>query len=232
MVERRFDVFVSSIYEDLKEERKEVTQAILECDCMPLGMEMFPASNLEQWNFIKKVIDKSDIYLTVIAGKYGSLGKDEHGRQVGYTEMEFDYALEQGKPILAFLVDSIGELERDRTESDDDRMDLLIKFREKVKTGRLVKFYKNKDDLRAKVMGSLNQLKKQIDRGGWVRADEKNVPVLSELAVKLQALEKENAALEEQNGRHVRKEAQMREMCQMMKACLDETDKNMFQKEA
>lgn len=203
MVERRFDVFVSSIYEDLKEERKEVTQAILECDCMPLGMEMFPASNLEQWNFIKKVIDKSDIYLTVIAGKYGSLGKDEHGRQVGYTEMEFDYALEQGKPILAFLVDSIGELERDRTESDDDRMDLLIKFREKVKTGRLVKFYKNKDDLRAKVMGSLNQLKKQIDRGGWVRADEKNVPVLSELAVKLQALEKENAALEEQNGRHV-----------------------------
>ena len=48
MMERRFDVFVSSTYEDLQDERKEVTQAILECDCIPVGMEMFPASNLEQ----------------------------------------------------------------------------------------------------------------------------------------------------------------------------------------
>lgn len=199
-VERRFDVFVSSTYEDLIEERKEVTQAILECDCMPVGMEMFPASNLEQWNFIKKVIDKSDIYLVIIAGRYGSVNRDGAGRKVSYTEMEFDYALEQGKPILAFLVDDIGKLQRDRTEADNDKMDLLTSFRAKVKTDRLVKFYKNKDDLKAKVMGSLNQMKKQINSGGWVRADEKNHSEVEDLTKKIQILEEEKKALRTKNS--------------------------------
>ena len=94
-LERRYDVFVSSTYEDLKEERKEITQAILECDCIPVGMEMFPASNTEQWKFIQKVIDRADFYLVVIAGKYGFVMKDT-GKS--YTEMEFDYATEKGKP--------------------------------------------------------------------------------------------------------------------------------------
>ena len=56
---------------------------------------MFPASNTEQWKFIQKVIDRADFYLVVIAGKYGFVMKDT-GKS--YTEMEFDYATEKGKP--------------------------------------------------------------------------------------------------------------------------------------
>lgn len=37
----KYQVFVSSTFEDLKDERKEITQAILESDCIPVGMEMF-----------------------------------------------------------------------------------------------------------------------------------------------------------------------------------------------
>jgi hypothetical protein len=40
----RFQVFVSSTYEDLREERQQATQAILEMSHMPAGMELFPAS--------------------------------------------------------------------------------------------------------------------------------------------------------------------------------------------
>lgn len=54
IMEKRYQVFVSSTYSDLIEERKEVTQAILECDCFPAGMELFPASNRKQWDVIKK----------------------------------------------------------------------------------------------------------------------------------------------------------------------------------
>ena len=38
-------VFVSSTYEDLREERQRAIQALLESDCVPSGMEMFPASD-------------------------------------------------------------------------------------------------------------------------------------------------------------------------------------------
>ena len=60
-MEKIFQVFVSSTFEDLQEERKEVMQALLELDCMPAGMELFPASNEDQWTLIKRVIDATII---------------------------------------------------------------------------------------------------------------------------------------------------------------------------
>jgi hypothetical protein len=41
-MDRRYHVFVSSTYEDLREERREVMQALLALDCIPTGMELFP----------------------------------------------------------------------------------------------------------------------------------------------------------------------------------------------
>jgi hypothetical protein len=48
---------VSSTYEDLQEERQEVMHALLELDCIPAGMELYPATNEDQWTLIKRVID-------------------------------------------------------------------------------------------------------------------------------------------------------------------------------
>lgn len=188
-MERRFDVFVSSTYEDLIEERKEITQAVLECDCMPVGMEMFPASNLEQWEFIKKVIDKADIYLVVIAGKYGTPGRDENGKPMSYTEMEFNYALASGKPILAFEYKNIDKLTRDKVELDGEKAKALEVFRKKVQKDRIVKFYSNKDELKAHVLASLNNMKKQITTGGWIRANQSSFDGKKELEEKVRKLE-------------------------------------------
>lgn len=38
-MEKRYQVFVSSTYQDLQEERKEVMQALLELDCIPAGCQ-------------------------------------------------------------------------------------------------------------------------------------------------------------------------------------------------
>jgi hypothetical protein len=64
-VDKRYQVFVSSTYQDLQEERKEIMQVLLELDCMPSGMELFPATNDDQWTLIKSVIDDSDYYIVV-----------------------------------------------------------------------------------------------------------------------------------------------------------------------
>lgn len=127
----------------------------------------------------------------IIAGKYGSESRDESGHRISYTEMEFNYALEQGKPVLAFLVDNIGKLERNKTEDDNSKMELLKNFKEKIKASRLIKYYKNKDDLKAKVISSLNQIKKQINSGGWVRADENSISSSREFTEKIRLLQAE-----------------------------------------
>ena len=71
-MEKRYQVFLSSTYVDLKEERLEVMRALLELDCIPSGMEYFPATNDDQWSFIQELIDQCDYYIVVVGARYGS----------------------------------------------------------------------------------------------------------------------------------------------------------------
>jgi hypothetical protein len=111
----RYQVFVSSTYDDLRAERRQATQAILEAGFFPSGMELFPASDDAQWELIKRVIEESDYYVVIIAGRYGSLGPEG----ISYTEMEYDYAVVKGIPVLGFVRDDIGKIVSDHTEKLD-----------------------------------------------------------------------------------------------------------------
>ena len=201
----RYQVFVSSTYEDLIEERKQVTQAILECECFPAGMELFPASNKSQWDFIKRVIDESDIYLVVIAGRYGSINRDKN---ISYTEMEFDYAMETDKPIIVLIHNNIADLPSKKVESTDRGRELLENFTEKAKEGRLVKFWSNKDDIKSAVITSLTQSKKYIEKCGWIRLNEvyknSDEETTRELSINNEKLKKELRELKKKNSELVK----------------------------
>lgn len=77
---------MSSTYLDLIAERRAVIQALLELDCFPAGMEVFTASDEDQWTLIRDVIDSSDYYVVVVGGRYGSISVEG----ISYTEMEYD----------------------------------------------------------------------------------------------------------------------------------------------
>jgi Domain of unknown function (DUF4062) len=74
-MDKRYQVFVSSTFTDLKDERSQILQTLMMMDCIPAGMELFPADE-EQFEFIKKVIDDCDYYLLIIGGRYGSTTKE------------------------------------------------------------------------------------------------------------------------------------------------------------
>src|SRR5690606_28751076 len=48
-------------------------QALLEIDCIPVGMELFPAADDDQWTLIQRLIDDCDYYILIVGGRYGSL---------------------------------------------------------------------------------------------------------------------------------------------------------------
>lgn len=54
MQNRKYQVFISSTYSDLVEERKKVLDVLLMADCIPAGMEAFVATDVEQFEVIKK----------------------------------------------------------------------------------------------------------------------------------------------------------------------------------
>lgn len=167
MIDRRHQVFVSSTYLDLVEERGEVMQALLELECMPAGMELFPAATDSQWDWIKRVIDESDYYLVIVGGRYGSISKEV---SQSFTEMEYRYAVERGKPVNGFLHEQPESLPAKFSEQQAARIKKLEAFRDLVKS-RLCKFYSSPADLGAKVSRSITQLKKQHPRSGWIRAE-------------------------------------------------------------
>ncbi|OBG72366.1 MULTISPECIES: DUF4062 domain-containing protein [Mycobacterium] len=167
MDEKRYQVFVSSTYKDLTEERAAVIQAILSLEHFPAGMELFPAANDDQWTLIKQVIDQSDYYVVVVGGRYGSVSAEG----ISYTEMEYDYAVETGTPILGFVHGEPDKIESGKTESTQKARRKLAEFRAKVET-RMVKHFTSPDQLGGQVITSLNREIKKSPRTGWVRGDK------------------------------------------------------------
>lgn len=188
-MDKRYQVFVSSTYADLKEERQHVIQALMEMDCIPAGMELFPAADEEQWEFIKKVIDDCDYYLLVIGGRYGSTTDDG----ISYTEKEFDYAVEQGLKVVALIHGAPDDIPFGKSEKDPELREKLLAFKENVMTGRLVKFWKTASDLPGLVALSLTKTIKMYPAVGWVRA---NHVASEDILSDINKLRKENSELQ------------------------------------
>jgi hypothetical protein len=187
---KRYQVFISSTYADLKEERAKVIQTIMELDCIPAGMEIFPAIDEEQFEFIKKVIDDCDYYLLIIGGRYGSLSEEG----ISYTEMEYDYAISKGIKIIAFVHSNPDQIPIGKSEKDSELREKLENFREKVSTNRLIKFWSNANELPGLVALSLSKTIKTYPAIGWVRSNSIGD---SSILLELNDLRKENISLKE-----------------------------------
>jgi hypothetical protein len=167
-VNKRYQVFISSTFKDLVEERQAILKAILQIDQMPAGMELFPAADDSAWELIKEVIDDSDFYVLLIGGRYGSM--DAAG--IGYTEKEYDYAFEMKRPVIALLHKNPDNLPREKTETDDAAWKKLLAFRVKVESRHTCVFWESANELQAQVIVAVTAAVKRSPAVGWVRADE------------------------------------------------------------
>jgi hypothetical protein len=187
-MEKRYQVFVSSTYADLKEERRKVIQTLMEMDCIPAGMELFPAADEEQFKFIKKIIDDCDYYILIIGGRYGSLTEDG----ISFTEKEHDYAQNRGLKVMAFLHSNPDEIPVGKSDIDPVIRERLKQFRNKVSEGRLVKFWNSAEELPGLVALSLSKTITMYPAIGWMRADKVSN---EKLLVEINDLRKENSDL-------------------------------------
>lgn len=169
MTEKRYQVFVSSTYSDLIEERQREIYSLMLMDCFASSMEYFPATTEEQLAFIEKIIDDCDYYLLIIGDKYGSL----HSSGVSFTEKEYDYAIKQGKTVCAFFHKAPEQLPDEKREQDPLLRKALEDFSKKVKADRVVGSWVNPDDLAHQVVHSLLRTMKMAPAVGWIRADQR-----------------------------------------------------------
>lgn len=211
-MEKKYQVFISSTYTDLIEERKRVRDTILSMLHFPVGMEIFGAADEEQWEIIRDTIDSSDYYVLLVAHRYGSVITEGVDAGISYTEKEYRYAKEKGIPILAFLIDEKVPVQPANIEKDN--LEKLEAFKKEVKAGRLVEWWITPDDLAQKLSISLHKQIERKKRPGWVRTDsfsieESHAEILT-LNKRVRDLESENnklhdelqGLLQEKNAKH------------------------------
>ena len=93
-------VFISSTRADLVKERELVLTAIRLLDFKDIAMEYFGADPRESIDVCLEKVRSSDIYVGIIAHRYGSI-VEETGKS--YTQMEYEEAIENDIPCLIYL---------------------------------------------------------------------------------------------------------------------------------
>jgi hypothetical protein len=182
----KYQVFVSSTYGDLKDERDRVIQGILELGHIPVGMEMFSAADEEQWQIIARHIEESDYYVVIVAHRYGSLVGD-----ISFTRKEYEYALAVGVPVIGFVIDPEALWPGDRVDKDAVSIQRLKSFKELVEA-KPVGYWRTADELYGQASVALVKTMAAQPRTGWVRASSALGP---EVTAEISRLSAENAAL-------------------------------------
>lgn len=181
-MKKKLQVFVSSTYKDLIDERQAAVEAILDEGHIPAGMELFKGGK-SQLETIKRWIDDSDVHLLILGGRYGSIDKDT---LLSYTQLEYEYALSRNMPVFAVVLDEEYLLEKSKKLGVDNVLELWEKkqlyedFKKLVET-KVVRFANNIDSLKYQISNYLGTLEddNNYELTGWVRGNN----VLDDLSI-------------------------------------------------
>ncbi len=129
-----YSAFISSVYESLRDERSTVIDCLLDYNVFPVCMEHFTTSTNRKFKDIEERIDECDFFILILGSVYGSL--DENG--ISWTEREYNYAIRQGKPMIALFCDELIALSKRRGGelSEDEKRQLA--FSDSITFGRSV----------------------------------------------------------------------------------------------
>lgn len=191
---KKLQVFISSTYTDLIEERQAAVEAILDAGHIPAGMELFKAGNDSQLKTIFRWIDESDVYMLILGGRYGSL---EPKSNKSYTQLEYEYALSKNIPVFAvvlsdsFLTQKINIIGfKDATEQSQPNK--YQEFKSLVMS-KIIREVDDCKDIKITIHSTLNEFINNYDLVGWVRNNNENDTI--QLLKDNNLLVKENTSL-------------------------------------
>lgn len=214
-MEKKLQVFVSSTYQDLIEERQKAVEGILRAGHIPAGMELFTAASKSQWKVIEEWIKESDLLMLILGGRYGTI-EPESGKS--YTHLEYEFALVHDIPVFAIVLNDqylANKKSKDvklqvyEHEVENPQIEKYKSFKELV-TSNLVSFVSDINQISTEVALSLQDFMKKDGKEyhfrGWIRGTDVTQDQLQNLnhKNKLQEIDEEllNKIIEKIEGEH------------------------------
>ena len=144
-------VFVSSTFDDLIDYREHVLRALIRCEIIYNGMEIFGSSPRKPLDFCLQQIDASDVVVCLLGNRYGSRPP---GTDISFTEHEVNYALKLGRPIHAYFIDEEQPVPPKHFDVGADHA-ALIAFKRRLGEQVTPVWFTTPPDLAMKIMSDL-----------------------------------------------------------------------------
>ena len=156
ILDRKFKVFVSSTYKDLKNERKKVIESLEQLQINYTAMEFFGARPGDPIEVSLDEVRSSNIYIGIIGHRYGDFVPEE---DISYTEMEYNTASRLGLSRLIYLLSDSVPILPEQYENDPLKIQKLKLFKKKVKKRHTKATFISPDDLAKKIKTDIKNLR-------------------------------------------------------------------------
>jgi hypothetical protein len=143
-------IYISSTYKDLVGERDKVYRALRQLRHDVIAMEDYLAADERPLDKCLADVERSDVYVGLIAWRYGHIPEQNNPLNKSITELEFRKARERGKECKVFLLDPKAPWVPDFFDSQTEEGEggkRIKDFRQELQNSVTVSFFKNADDL-------------------------------------------------------------------------------------
>lgn len=151
-------IYISSTYSDLKDYRDVVYRNLRGLRYDVISMEDYSASSRLPVEKCLEDVASCDVYIGIIAWRYGYIPKEYQESKTSITELEYRKALQKGIPTLIFLLDKSVPWSPDFMDShtkEGENGTLIEKFRKELMEKYIVSFFTSEVDLANKIMQAL-----------------------------------------------------------------------------
>ena len=170
-------IYLSSTYEDLKDYRHAVYEALRKSGHDVKAMEDYVAADTRPVEQCLKDVEQADIYVGLFAFRYGYIPPSQHNNPNGLsiTELEYRCAEAFGKPRLAFLAKDDAGIPLKHVDAytgDGDKGERIKALRQHLLTEKLASQFSSPHELSALVLAAIAKHLAEQKRLEPVKAQE------------------------------------------------------------
>lgn len=190
---KKFQIFVSSTFTDLIEERQTAVEAILDGGHIPAGMELFKPEDKSQLETIERWIKNSDVFMLILGGRYGSI---EPKSKKSYTELEYRFALQNKIPAFALVINEKGLDNKInqlgiRNAIEIENKDQYTLFKNFVES-MTCRYFEDCKDIKSHFLSKIREIEHEGNLIGWIRENEGTInlnnPIINESNIELRKI--------------------------------------------
>lgn len=167
-MKKSLTIFVSSTFADLVNEREGVVEAITRLQHQYDSMEFFGARSERPIETCLAEVRRSDVLVVIVGHRYGSI-VPEMG--ISFTEAEYNEGHRLGKPSLVYLRDDNVPILPKHIERDPEKMTLLEKFKDTLRSRHTVASFRDAHGLSLAVAADLSRVAQALEETARAEAE-------------------------------------------------------------